>query len=50
GRPHELTSLEVLYLECLITRSPDLYLTKLKECLEETYSAGVDERTISNSL
>ncbi|KAH9028438.1 Homeodomain-like protein, partial [Lactarius deliciosus] len=50
GRPRELTSLEVSYLEGLITRSPDLYLTELKECLEETYGVGVDERTISNSL
>ena len=38
------------YLESLIERKPDIYLSELKEQLEAAYEVRVDETTISRTL
>ncbi|EJF60806.1 hypothetical protein DICSQDRAFT_32689, partial [Dichomitus squalens LYAD-421 SS1] len=50
GRPRALTGLEIAYLESLIERKPDMYLSELKQQLEAAYEVRVDETTISRAL
>ncbi|RXW12687.1 hypothetical protein EST38_g13170 [Candolleomyces aberdarensis] len=50
GRPRVLNSLHVAYLESLIERTPDLYLSELQEQLEDAYGISVSEYTITTSL
>ncbi|KAI0266032.1 hypothetical protein BGY98DRAFT_926746 [Russula aff. rugulosa BPL654] len=47
GRPRILTSLEVLYLESLVQQRPDIYLSELRDHLQQVYNVEVNEITIS---
>ncbi|KAJ7342372.1 hypothetical protein DFH08DRAFT_704026 [Mycena albidolilacea] len=50
GQPPILSSLHLEYLEALIERQPDIFLSELKIALEEGRGVDVDETTISRSL
>ncbi|EPQ59948.1 Homeodomain-like protein [Gloeophyllum trabeum ATCC 11539] len=50
GRPRALTSVEEMYLESLIERRPDTYLSELQDSLLDACGISVDQRTISRTL
>jgi transposase len=50
GRPRALNALDIAYLEGLIERTPDLYLSELKAILEEMREVEVSQETIRRSL
>ncbi|KAJ2913748.1 hypothetical protein MD484_g6667, partial [Candolleomyces efflorescens] len=50
GRPRTLNSLHVAYLESLIERTPDLYLTELQEELEVSFDIRVSEWIVAETL
>ncbi|KAK7021409.1 hypothetical protein VNI00_017360 [Paramarasmius palmivorus] len=50
GAPRVLTSLQLDYLEGLIERTPDIYLSEMQDALWNVFEVDVDVKTISNSL
>ncbi|KAJ6524183.1 Homeodomain-like protein, partial [Mycena capillaripes] len=50
GRPRILTSLDVLFLEGLVERTPDIYLFELQNALAEATGLDVDKNTIRDAL
>ncbi|KAF8954278.1 hypothetical protein BDZ97DRAFT_1677231 [Flammula alnicola] len=50
GRPRMLNALDIAYLEGLIERSPDLYLSELQAALLEARGVDASEETIRRSL
>ncbi|KAI0338144.1 hypothetical protein BDW22DRAFT_1338441 [Trametopsis cervina] len=50
GRPRLLGMYDILYLESLISRTPDLYLSELRDALLRTRGVEVSEQSISNAL
>ncbi|KAJ6560057.1 Homeodomain-like protein, partial [Mycena capillaripes] len=50
GRPPILSTLDLEYLEALIERQPDIYLSELAVCLHEGRGVDVEAKTISRAL
>ncbi|KZT40204.1 hypothetical protein SISSUDRAFT_972953, partial [Sistotremastrum suecicum HHB10207 ss-3] len=50
GRPRELSSWDVDYLESLIERKPDIFLSELQQSLRNACNVEVSAETIGRSL
>ncbi|KIJ91793.1 hypothetical protein K443DRAFT_75422, partial [Laccaria amethystina LaAM-08-1] len=50
GRQRSLSSLEVLYLESLVEKQPDIYARELQHALFMAYDVEVDTTTITRAL
>ncbi|KAJ7195146.1 hypothetical protein C8J57DRAFT_1034312, partial [Mycena rebaudengoi] len=50
GRPRILSSMDVSYLEGLVERTPDIYLSELQSYLEAARDIHVSEDTIQRAL